>query len=47
MNNKKKYVKPQVECYVINNPCLLLASSPEQRNTENTGDAHDFSGELG
>lgn len=30
MNNKKKYVKPQVECYVINNPCLLLASSPEE-----------------
>ena len=44
MNNKKKYVKPQVECYVINNPCLLLASSPEQ---ENTDDDPRYSGELG
>ena len=44
MNNKKKYVKPQMECYVINNPCLLLASSPEQ---ENTDDAPRYSGELG
>ena len=43
VNNKKKYVKPQVECYVINNPCLLLASSPEQ---ENTDDAPDFDGPL-
>ena len=44
MNNKKKYVKPQVECYVINNPCLLLASSTEQ---EITDDAPRYSGELG
>ena len=40
---KKKYVKPQVECYVINNPCLLLASSPKQ---ENTGKAPDYDGPL-
>lgn len=37
MNNKKKYVKPQVECYVINNPCLLLASSKEG-NPEYSGE---------
>ena len=39
MNMKKKYVKPQVECYVINNPCLLLASSKEENP--------EYSGELG
>ena len=38
MNMKKKYVKPQVECYVINNPCLLLVSS--NKNPE-------YGGELG
>ena len=43
MNNKKKYVKPQVECYVINNTCLLLVSGVQ----ENTGDASGYSGELG
>ena len=43
MNNKKKYVKPQVKCYVINNPCLLLASSTEQ---ENTRKAPDYDGPL-
>ena len=37
MNNKKKYVKPQVKCYVINNPCLLLASSSNP----------EYGGELG
>ena len=41
MNNKKKYVKPQMECYVINNTCMLLVSV-----TENTGNAPDYSGEL-
>lgn len=41
---KKKYVKPQVECYVIKKPCLLLVSDTEQ---ENTGDVPGFSGELG
>ena len=40
VNNKKKYVKPQVECYVINNPCMLLAGS------ENTRKAPDFDGQL-
>ena len=44
VNNKKKYVKPQMECYVINNPCLLLASSPEQ---EDTDDTPEFRGPLG
>ena len=39
VNNKKKYVKPQMECYVINNPCLLLASSKEE--------IPEYSGELG
>ena len=47
MNNKKKYVKPQMECYVINNTCMLLVSGNDQRNTENTDDALDFRGELG
>ena len=45
MNMKKKYVKPQVECYVINNPCLLLTIS--DREQENTGNALDFYGDLG
>ena len=44
VNNKKKYVKPQMECYVINNPCLLLVSGPEQENTRKTP---YFDGELG
>ena len=43
VNNKKKYVKPQMECYVINNPCLLLVSSTEQ---ENTRKAPDYDGPL-
>lgn len=43
MNNKKKYVKPQMECYVINNTCMLLVSGTEQ---ENTGNAPDYGGEL-
>ena len=47
MNNKKKYVKPQMECYVINNTCMLLVSGNEQRNTENTDDAPGYRGELG
>ena len=42
---KKKYVKPQVECYVINNPCLLL-TSPD-REQDNTSNALDFYGDLG
>lgn len=37
MNNKKKYVKPQVECYVIKKPCQLLVSSPTP----------EYGGELG
>ena len=37
MNNKKKYVKPQVECYVIKKPCQLLVSSPNS----------EYGGELG
>ena len=44
MNMKKKYVKPQVECYVIKNPCLLLVSGTEQ---ENTGDTPEYRGPLG
>ena len=40
MNNKKKYVKPQVECYVINKPCLLLEGSENKRK------APDFDGQL-
>lgn len=46
MNMKKKYVKPQVECYVINNPCLLMVS-PANTVEEDTDDAPDFGGELG
>lgn len=41
---KKKYVKPQVECYVINNPCLLLVSGTEQ---ENTGNTPGYGGDMG
>ena len=44
MNMKKKYVKPQVECYVINNPCLLLTIS--DREQENTGGVPGYSGDL-
>ena len=40
VNNKKKYVKPQMECFEIKEPCLLLAGS------ENTGKAPDFDGPL-
>ena len=43
VNNKKKYVKPQMECYVINNPCLLLVGS----EFENTRKAPDYDGPLG
>ena len=43
VNNKKKYVKPQMECFEINNPCLLLVSSTEQ---ENTRKAPDYDGPL-
>ena len=43
---KKKYVKPQVECYVINNPCLLMVS-PADTVREDTDDASDFDGPLG
>lgn len=42
---KKKYVKPQVECYVINNPCLLL-TSPD-REQENTGNTPGYGGDMG
>ena len=45
MNNKKKYVKPQVECYVINNPCLLMVSA-EDTVHEDTDDAPDYNGPL-
>ena len=45
MNNKKKYVKPQVECYVINNPCLLMVSAAYTVQ-EDTDDAPDYSGPL-
>ena len=38
MNNKKKYVKPQVKCYVIKKTCQLLVSS--NKNPE-------YGGELG
>ena len=31
VNNKKKYVKPQMECYVINNPCLLLVQTRNKK----------------
>lgn len=41
---KKKYVKPQVECYVINNPCLLMVSAYTVQ--EDTDDAPDYSGPL-
>ena len=41
---KKKYVKPQVECYVINNPCLLMVSAHTVQ--EHTDDAPDFDGPL-
>ena len=44
MNMKKKYVKPQVECYVINNPCLLMVSAYTVQ--EDTDDAPDFDGPL-
>ena len=42
---KKKYVKPQVECYVINNPCLLMTSTDGEQ--DNTSNAHYFDGDLG
>ena len=44
MNMKKKYVKPQVECYVINNPCLLMLSADTVQ--EDTDDAPDYNGPL-
>lgn len=46
MNMKKKYVKPQVECYVIKNPCLLLVSGTDVEQ-ENTDDTPEFRGPLG
>ena len=44
MNNKKKYVKPQMACFEIKEPCLLLVSGMEQENTRKTP---YFDGELG
>ena len=44
MENKKKCVEPQVECYVINNPCLLMVSAYTVQ--EDTDDAPDFDGPL-
>ena len=43
VNNKKKYVKPQMECFEIKEPCLLLACSEQ----ENTRKAPDYDGPLG
>lgn len=46
MNMKKKYVKPQVECFVIKKTCLLLVSGSETEQ-DNTGDVPGYSGGLG
>ena len=42
VNNKKKYVKPQMACFEIKEPCLLLAVS----EFENTRKAPDYNGPL-
>lgn len=43
VNNKKKYIKPQMACFEIKEPCLLLTGSV----FENTRKAPDFDGQLG
>ena len=42
VNNKKKYVKPQMACFEIKEPCLLLVGS----EFENTRKAPEYHGEL-